>query len=94
MKGGTTRQYVTQQRENLRSKVLSRALKVHQDQTARPVWGWPHFDKFSCSWLLATPSSDTFLSSRLFREAVANHLFFPSPVCRAEKDPAKVNSTF
>ena len=72
---------VTQQREGLRARVLSRALTLHQDQTARPVWGFPQFDKFSCSWLLTTPSSDTFLPSRLFREAMAAHLFLPSPTC-------------
>ena len=79
---GTTRQFVSQQRERLRAKVLSQALTLHHDQTARPVWGWPQFDKFSCSWLLATPSVDTFLSSKLFREAMASHLFLPSPVCQ------------
>ena len=34
----STRYQVTQQREGLRAKVLSRALSEHHDQTARPVW--------------------------------------------------------
>ena len=34
---GTTRHFVTEQRERLRAKVLSRALTLHPDQTARPV---------------------------------------------------------
>ena len=80
---GSTRQLVTGQLEKLRSRVLSRALTLHPDQTARPVWGWPQFDKFSCAWLLATPSPDTFLSSKLFREAMASHLFLPSPACQS-----------
>ena len=80
---GSTRQLVTSQLEKLRAKVLSRALTLHPDQTARPVWGWPQFDKFSCAWLLATPSPDTFLSSKLFREAMASHLFLPSPACQS-----------
>ena len=79
---GSTRHWVTQQRERLRSRVLKRALTLHQDQTARPVWGWPQLDKFSCGWLLATPSPDTFLPSRLFREIMASHLFLPSPACQ------------
>ena len=68
---GSTRHLLTQQRESLRSRVLSRALTLHPDQTARPVWGFPQFDKFACSWLLATPSSSTYLPSKLFREVMA-----------------------
>ena len=80
---GSTRHLVTEQREKLRAKVLSRALTLHPDQTARPIWGWPQFDKYSCAWLLATPSPDTFLPSKLFREAMASHLFLPSPICKS-----------
>ena len=36
---GSTRQLVTSQLEGLRARVLSRALTLHPDQTARPVWG-------------------------------------------------------
>ena len=53
---GSTRHLITQQRESMRAKVLSMALNLHPDQTARPVWVYPQFDKMSCAWLVATPS--------------------------------------
>ena len=80
---GKTRALVTQQRERLRARVLYKALSDHPDQTARPVWAFPQFDKMSCSWLLATPSPDTYMSGPVFREAMATHLCLPSPCCRS-----------
>ena len=78
---GTTRQLVMQLREKLRARVLSKAVTLHRDQTARPIWGWPQFDKFPCAWLLATPSVVTFLPASLFHKAMASHVFLPSPCC-------------
>ena len=80
---GSTRRLVTQQRESLRARVLYRALSLHPDQTARPVWAFPQYDKMSCAWLLATPSPDTYIPGPLFREAMATHLCLPSPCCRS-----------
>ena len=80
---GKTRALVTQQRERLRARVLSKALSEYPDQTARPVWAFPQFDKMSCAWLLATPSPDTYMSGPVFREAMATHLCLPSPCCQS-----------
>ena len=80
---GKTRALVTQQREKLRARVLKKALALHADQTARPVWAFPQFDKMSCAWLLATPSPDTFIPGPVFREAMATHLCLPSPCCQS-----------
>ena len=76
---GTTRTPVTQQREGLRAKVLRTALTFHHNQTARPVWVYPQFDKLPCALLTATPSPATFIHSPLFWEAMAAHLCLPSP---------------
>ena len=62
----STRTLGTQKREGLRAMVLCRALTLHHDQTARPVWVYPKFYKYACAWLTATPSP-----SPLFREAMA-----------------------
>ena len=80
---GKTRALVSQQREKLRARVLHKALSEHPDQTSRPVWAFPQFDKMSCSWLLATPSPDTYMSGPVFREAMATHLCLPSPCCQS-----------
>ena len=79
---GSTRALLTKQREHLRARVLYKALKEHPDQEARPTWVFPQLDKTSCAWLLATPSPETFITSTLFREAMAAHLCLPSPCCQ------------
>ena len=81
---GHTRKLIVQQREKLRGAVLSQALQQYPDQTARPVWVFPQFDKLSAAWILATPSAHTFLSSPVFREAMAAHLCLPSPCCQSK----------
>ena len=73
---------VVQKREELRAAVLSRALQHYPDQTARPVWVYPQFDKMSQAWILATPNPHTFLPGPVFREAMASHLCLPSPCCQ------------
>ena len=81
---GSTRHLVTVQREKMRAKVLAKALTQHPDQTARPVWVFPQFDKTACAWLLATPTPETYIPSRLFTEAMAAHLCLPSPCCQGK----------
>ena len=78
---GSIRGKVTEERESTRAKVLSLALE-HPDQTARPVWVFPQFDKMSGAWVLALPSANTYLSGPVFRETMAWHLCLPSPSCR------------
>ena len=80
---GSTRHLLTQQREGMKARVLSKALTLHPDQTARPVWVFPQFDKMSCAWLMATPSPETHIPTILFREAMAAHLCLPSPCCQS-----------
>ena len=53
--GGSSRQAVTEQREELREAVLREALLRHPDQTARPAIAYPQFDKISTAWKLALP---------------------------------------
>ena len=81
---GYTRKLLVQQRERLRAAVLSRALELYPDQTARPVWVYPQFDKLSAAWILATPSAHTHLPSPVFREAMVAHLCLPSPCCQSK----------
>ena len=79
---GSTRVLITNQREMMRAKVLSKALLEHPDQEARPTWVFPQLDKTACAWLMATPTPETFIPSNLYREAMAAHLCLPSPCCR------------
>ena len=76
---GSTRRLVTQQREELRHKVLTLGLEKHVDRQARPVTVFQNFDKLSGAWLLALPGPKTGLSSAVFVEAFAAHLCLPSP---------------
>ena len=78
---GSTRRLVTEQREQLRGAVITRALQQHGDQRARPCIVWPQLDKCSAAWLLALPGPETGLSSAAFSEALAAHLCMPSPAC-------------
>ena len=79
---GSTRALVVKQKEELREAVISKALRQHPNQAARPVWVFPQFDKQSQAWILATPNPHTFLPSPIFREAMAAHLCLPSPACQ------------
>lgn len=79
---GSSRAKVVQQREEIRAAVLNQALQHYPDQTARPVWAFPQLDKISQAWILATPNPLTFLAGPVFREAMASHLFLPSPCCQ------------
>ena len=83
-KTGYTRKLIVQQREKLRAAVLAKALQQYPDQTARPVWVYPQFDKLSAAWILATPSPHTHLPSPIFKEAMAAHLCLPSPCCQSQ----------
>ena len=79
---GSTRALVVKQRDELREAVVAEALKQYPDQEARPVWVFPQFDQLSQAWILATPNSQTFLPTPVFREAMAAHLCLPSPACQ------------
>ena len=41
---GSTRRKAVQQRESLRHEVLEKALKLHNDRSARPVTAYQNFD--------------------------------------------------
>jgi hypothetical protein len=68
--------------ENLRSKVLKKALQQVRPKSIRAAWAWKKRDKVSSAWLLATPGRDTSLSSAEFSEAAASNLCLPSLACR------------
>ena len=78
---GTTRTEITSQREATRGRLLLRALELHHDREARPVWSWPGRDKLSAAWLLCLPKPETSFSGREFSEAFAALLCLPSPSC-------------
>ena len=79
--GGSLRQKLTEQVETTRGKVLLRALKLHQNREARPVWSFPDRDKLSSAWLLALPRPGFSLSNAEFSEAFAAMLNLASPAC-------------
>ena len=74
---------VVEQREGLRAAVLARALELHDDHWARPVWVFPRLDidKLSSSWILTLPGPTNSLTSLGFSKAMATHLCLHSPAC-------------
>ena len=80
--GGSSRQIVTEQREELREAVLREALLRHPDQTARPTIAYPQLDKTSTAWKLGLPGPTTGLTTPVFKEVMAMHLFLPSLACK------------
>ena len=76
VEGGSSKQVVTEQREE-----LCQALLPHPDQMARPVIAYGQFDKISTAWELSLPGPTTGLTSPVFTEVVAMHLLLPSIVC-------------
>ena len=80
--GGSSRQMVTEQREELREAVLREALLRHPDQTARPTIAYPQLDKTSTAWKLGLPGPTTGLTTPVFKEVMAMHLFLPSIACK------------
>ena len=90
---GSTRKKIIEQRETLRGAALTKALQIHEDQGARPVWVWPQLDKLSSAWLLSLPGPHTGLSSQIFSEAVCANLCIPSPACR-DRVGERIGKTF
>ena len=78
---GTTRGNIVECMENLRAKVLVKALAEVRPRSTRAAWSWRQRDKVSSAWLLALPSMDTRLSNAEFTEAAASSLCLPSPAC-------------
>ena len=78
---GSTRFKVTQQKEALRHKLITKSLAAFPDQEARPVTAFPNIadDKCAGRWLLATPSTDLGMTAPVFEEALSSHLCLPSP---------------
>ena len=80
-KGCSSRQLLTEQREELREAVLREALLRHPNKTARPTVAYFQFDKLSTAWKLATPGPVNGMTSRVFMEVMAMHLCLPSLAC-------------
>ena len=78
---GSTRSRIVQQREAMSHELLTLALARHRDREARPVTVYQNIsdDKCAGSWLLAIPSPDLSLSTKVFQEAMSSHLCLPSP---------------
>ena len=74
---GGSRTLVVKQREGMRNRLLKKALSSHADRAARPVTVFPNVadDKCAGNWLLATPSPDSSMSAKVFREALSPHTF-------------------
>ena len=51
-------------------------------QTARPARAYPQLDKLTTAWKLSLPGPTTGLTSPVFKEVMAMHLFLPSLACR------------
>ena len=81
--GTTSRQPLTEQREELREAALAEALRRYGDQAARPARAYPQFDKLSTAWKLSLPGPVNGLSSPVFKEVMAQHLCLPSLACAA-----------
>ena len=81
--GSSSRQVVTEQREELREAVLREALLRHPDKTARPSIAYPQLDKLSTAWKLGLPGPTSGLTTIVFKEVMAMHLFLPSLVCKS-----------
>ena len=80
--GASSRQGVTEQREELREAVLREGLLRHHDQRARPAIAYPQLDKLSTAWKLGLPGPTSGLTTIVFREVMAMHLFLPSLACK------------
>ena len=74
---------MTEQREELREAVLREALLRHPDKTARPSIAYPQLDKLSTAWKLGLPGPTSGLTTIVFKEVMAMHLFLPSLVCKS-----------
>ena len=75
---GGSRQYLTEQREKTRGRLLLAAPVRHPQKDARPVWSWKERDKLSSAWLLCLPTPQSSFSSSQFSEAFAALLCQPS----------------
>ena len=78
---GATRKRITEARENLRAKVLEKALSLVRPKATRAAWAWKQRDKVSSAWLLANPGHGTSLNSAEFAEAAAANICLASPAC-------------
>ena len=67
--------------ESLHTEAVLKALETHHDRLARPVRMFHQRDKVSQAWLSALPSPLSLIPSPEFTEAMAWHLFLPSPAC-------------
>jgi hypothetical protein len=79
---GATRGHLVEALENLRSKVLKKALAELRPRSTRAAWAWRQRDRVSSAWLLAGPGQGTSLSNAEFAEAATSNLCLPSPACR------------
>ena len=85
--GGSCRQDITEQREELREASVAEGLRKHGDQAARPVRMYPQLDKLSAAWKLSLPGPTSGLTSTVFKEVMAQALCLPSLACSSIVGP-------
>ena len=78
--GGSSRQAVTEQREELREAVVREALLRHPNQTERPAIAYPQLDKLSTAWKLGLPGPTTGMSTAQFSRRSWPFIFFCHPL--------------
>ena len=90
--GDSSRQALTEQREELKEAVVREALLHHLNQTKRPGiqvrWGpclgiaYPQLYKLSTAWKLGLHGPTNGMTTPVFKEVLALHLFLPSLDCK------------
>ena len=61
---------------------MREALLRHPNQTERPAIAYPQLDKLSTAWKLGLPGPTTGMTTPVFKEVMALHLFLPSLACK------------
>ena len=78
---GSTRTKAIKYLETLHHQSVHKGLQLHYDQEAKPVKRFHQRDKVSQAWLSALCSPLSYIPSPEFTQAMAWHLFLPSPAC-------------
>ena len=76
---GVTRGQVVEDRDTLKSRLLTKALQLHRPGRDRHAWAWKQRDKLSSSWLLCLPGGSETLTNEEFSTTAALNLCVPPP---------------
>lgn len=78
---GSTQTKAIKYLESLHHKSVHKGLQLHHNQNAKPIKRFKQRDKVSQAWLSALCSPMSSIPSPEFTQAMAWHLFLPSPSC-------------